>query len=151
MQKRINFIFFTALSMLIVASAYASERFGAMAVTGVWRNEENAVHVMIERVGSKYHGRIIWLERPNWPDGTIKLDRYNPDPSMRSRPFIGMRTVIDMEYIGDDTWGGGRLYDPESGKTYGCRITLESGDIAVIRGYIGLAFIGKSVKFYRVS
>jgi len=142
------------LLLLFISPVFAggqSEKFGKDAILGVWINEEKSVKVRIERIGNKYHGKIIWLERPNWPDGTVKLDRYNPDASLRERPFIGMRTVMDLSYMGRDTWGGGKLYDPEEGKTYGCKISLDQYDVATIRGYIGLTLLGRSVYFYRVN
>jgi uncharacterized protein (DUF2147 family) len=126
------------------------DRFTADDIVGFWMHEENVVKIKIERVGNKYYGKMVWLEKPNFADGTPKKDIYNPDPALRDTPFIGLRIVKDLEYKGNGTWGGGTLYDPEHGKTYGCKITLISQNEASVRGYIGFAFIGKSVRFYRV-
>jgi uncharacterized protein (DUF2147 family) len=147
--KRLTLLFIVITTP--VMAGVQSEKFGKDAILGIWINEEKSVKVRIERIGNKYHGKIIWLERPNWPDGTVKLDKFNPDQSLRERPFIGMRTVMDLTYMGRDTWGGGKLYDPEEGKTYGCKISLDQKDVATIRGYIGLTLLGRSVYFYRVN
>ncbi len=127
------------------------DRFAADDIVGYWMHEENVLKIKIERIGNKYYGKMVWLEKPNFADGTPKKDIYNPDPALRDTPFIGLRIVKDLEYKGNGTWGGGTLYDPEHGKTYGCRITLVSENEAYVRGYIGFTFIGKSVRFHRVA
>lgn len=126
------------------------DRFVADDIVGYWMHEENVVKIRIERIGNKFYGKMVWLEKPNFADGTPKKDIHNPDPVLRDTPFIGLRIVKDLEYKGNGTWGGGTLYDPEHGKTYGCRITLVSENEAYVRGYIGFTFIGKSVRFIRV-
>lgn len=120
-------------------------------IIGVWTNSDQVMKVKIEKIGSHYFGKLIWLEKPLEPDGKPKLDKNNPDPSLRSVPFIGLRVMKDMKYKGDGVWGGGTLYDPEKGKTYGCKITMTSMEVANIRGYIGLSLLGKTEKFSRVS
>jgi uncharacterized protein (DUF2147 family) len=57
----------------------------------------------------------------------------------------------DMKYKGNGVWSGGTLYDPEKGKTYGCKISLVNMNVASIRGFIGVALLGKSEKFSRVG
>lgn len=127
------------------------DRFAADDIVGYWMHEDNVVKIKIERIGNKYYGKMVWLEKPNFADGTPKKDIYNPDPALRDTPFIGLRIVKDLEYKGNGTWGSGTLYDPEHGKTYGCKITLVSENEANVRGYIGFTFIGKSVRFNRVA
>ncbi len=152
MKRGIVLSFLVLLPMIwSFRPAPTEERFGSEALIGTWLNDEKTVKVKIERLGSKYFGKIVWLEKPNWPDGTLKTDKFNPDPNLRSIPFIGLRIVKDLVYMGDDEWGKGSLYDPEHGKTYGCKITLTDGDTAEIRGYLGFSFIGKSVTFLRVD
>lgn len=124
---------------------------GSDALMGTWAPEDNAFHVQIERIGNKYYGKLVWLDRPNNADGTPKKDVYNPDPSLRSMPFMGLRTLRDMEYKGTNIWSGGTIYDPESGKTYDCRIVLNNSNQAEIRGYMGVVILGKTVLFHRVK
>jgi uncharacterized protein (DUF2147 family) len=125
------------------------DNFLADDIVGVWMNDEKTIKVGIEKIGNKFYGKLVWLEKPNRPDGSPKLDEFNPDPSLRDVPFMGLRIMKDMEYKGKGIWGGGTLYDPEHGKTYGCKVTLEDYNTAYIRGYIGFALIGKSVRFDR--
>ncbi len=138
-------------NLLAQSSQIKSQTFNADDIIGIWTNSDNIMKVKIEKIGSHYFGKLIWLEKPNEPDGSPKLDKFNPDPTLRKVPFIGLRVMKDIKYRGDGVWGGGTLYDPEKGKTYGCRITMVNSDVANIRGYVGVSLLGKTEKFSRVS
>lgn len=133
------------------ADLLQSSSFGEDDILGVWTNSDKILKVKIEKIGSHYFGKLVWLEKPNEPDGSPKLDKHNPDPSLRKVPFIGLRIMKDMKYRGNGVWGGGTLYDPEKGKSYGCKITMTTHDAANIRGFIGVSLLGKTEKFSRVS
>lgn len=151
----IRFVLALALgstAMVGAQSTYlSSETYTADDIIGVWQNSDNVMHVKIERVGTHYYGKLIWLEKPLEPDGTPKLDKHNPDPKLRKVPFIGLRVLKDMKYKGNGVWNGGTIYDPEKGKTYGCRITMKNKNEADIRGFIGLRLLGKTERFSRVE
>lgn len=148
-----SFLMFVGTSFQASAQTVkiSSQSFSADDILGVWANSDKVLNVKIEKIGSHYFAKIVWLEKPNEPDGAPKLDKHNPDPTLRKVPFIGLRVMKDMKFKGDGIWSGGTLYDPEKGKTYGCKITLISKDVASIRGFIGLSLLGKSEKFSRVS
>lgn len=147
------FLVFTGLNLQVSAQSktLSSQTFNADDICGTWTNSDKVMKVKIEKIGSHYFGKLIWLEKPNEPDGAPKLDKHNPDPTLRKVPFIGLRVMKDMKYRGDGVWGGGTLYDPEKGKTYGCKITLVNMDEANIRGYIGVSLLGKTERFSRVD
>jgi uncharacterized protein (DUF2147 family) len=148
-----SFLIFSGLNHQAYSQSnqLSSESFGADDIVGTWANSDNVMKVKIEKIGSHYFGKLVWLEKPNEPDGAPKLDKHNPDVTLRKVPFIGLRVMKDMKYKGNGVWAGGTLYDPEKGKTYGCKITLVSMNVANIRGYIGLSLLGKTEKFSRVS
>lgn len=128
-----------------------SEKFGQFALAGTWLKDDKAFKVRIEKQGERFFGKIIWMERNHWADGSPKKDHLNPNPKLRSRSYIGIPVVLGLKYDGDDTWNDGKIYDPESGKTYDCRITLVNRNRAEIRAYIGFPWIGKSLYFNRVD
>ncbi|MBM3170318.1 MAG: DUF2147 domain-containing protein [Bacteroidetes bacterium] len=128
-----------------------AEKFGQVALVGTWLKDDKAFKVRIDKQSERFYGKIIWLERNHWADGSPKKDHLNPDPKLRSRSYIGIPVVLGLKYDGDDTWNDGKIYDPESGKTYDCRITLVSRNRAEIRAYIGFPWIGKSLFFNRVE
>ena len=108
---------------------------------GVWFNQEKSAKIQIFKVGEKYDGKIIWLKEP-MRDGEPKLDRENEDEDLRSRPIIGLEILKDFEFD-DDEWEDGTIYDPKNGETYSCYITKE-GDKLNVRGYVGIALIGRT-------
>jgi uncharacterized protein (DUF2147 family) len=147
------FLVFSSFSLNISGQSnqLSPQSYSADDIIGTWTNSDNIMRVKIEKIGSHYFGKLVWLEKPKEPDGTPKLDKHNPDPNLRTVPFIGLRVMKDMKYRGDGVYSGGTLYDPEKGKTYGCKIAMVSKDIASIRGFVGVALLGKSEKFSRVS
>ena len=48
-------------------------------------------------------------------------------------------------------WKGGKILDPENGKSYDCKIWLEEGkpDVLKVRGYI--AFFYRTQEWYRIK
>lgn len=131
-------------------SVFANEVIHSESILGTWQDEKNIMKVQIEKFGGEYFGKIVWLEKPNEADGSPKLDKYNPDKSLRHIPFIGLRILKNLVYKGEGIWGGGTIYDPEHGKTYSCKISLLDVNTANIRAFIGFSFIGKSMNFMRV-
>ncbi len=57
--------------------------------------------------------------------------------------------MTDFTYVGGNAYTGGRLYDPEKGKTYSGKITLVSPKQLDLRGYIGISLIGRTSKWTR--
>ena len=47
-------------------------------------------------------------------------------------------------------WSGGRIYNPEDGKTYKCKLTLKDDNTLTVRGYVGLTIFGKTQYWTRV-
>ena len=62
-----------------------------------------------------------------------------------------MTIVKGMKQNGDK-YDGGKILDPEEGKVYKCKMTLnEAGDQLEVRGYIGISLIGRSQIWTRVE
>jgi uncharacterized protein (DUF2147 family) len=49
-----------------------------------------------------------------------------------------------MKYDGEGRWSGGTIYDPDSGRTYKCRLEQLDADRLQVRGFIGFALLGRS-------
>ncbi len=69
----------------------------------------------------------------------------------KGQPIIGMEILHDLHTDGVDTWSGGEILDPDSGKTYRAKLRLEdAGRRLIVRGYIGFSLIGRSQTWVRV-
>jgi uncharacterized protein (DUF2147 family) len=118
-------------------------------ILGVWNTTDNKSQVEIFKEKNQYFGKIISLKEPNWPAGDEqagkpKSDRRNPDPKLHSRPIVGLQLMHDFVYAGNGKWTGGRIYDPESGKTYKCKLTLVDDKHLEVHGFIGVSLIGRT-------
>jgi len=69
---------------------------------------------------------------------------------LRSRPILGLEILKDFVYE-DGKWTDGKIYDPKSGKTYSCNMTLKSNGDLNIRGYIGISLIGRTDVWKKVK
>jgi len=64
--------------------------------------------------------------------------------------FLGMQVLANMKQVSSDTWMGGTILDPESGKTYKCKITVEPNNEKLkVRGYIGVSLFGRTQTWIR--
>lgn len=85
------------------------------------------------------------------PEDPARYDDKNPDPALRDRPLDGMAIMSGFKYAGGGRWTGGTIYDPNSGKTYKCTLTLVDRDTLKVRGYIGVSLFGRSDTWTRDS
>ncbi|MCF8303242.1 MAG: DUF2147 domain-containing protein [Bacteroidales bacterium] len=141
-MKRTAYLIIGLLIVLGVKDIQAQE-FPAEAITGVWYNEEKTARIKIYQQDEQFFGKIIWLKEPLDPEtGEPKLDKENPEEELRNRPVKGLVMLKNFEYDGDSEYTGGTIYDPKNGKTYKCKMTLESEDQLDVRGYIGYSWMG---------
>lgn len=69
----------------------------------------------------------------------------------KNQPIIGMQIVNGLKKNGDK-YDGGKILDPENGKIYKCKMTLnKAGDEIEVRGYIGISLIGRSQIWKRME
>jgi uncharacterized protein (DUF2147 family) len=112
------------------------------AIVGEWYSEGQESLIRIERNGSNYEGKIVWLKEPMNEEGKPKVDQHNPDASRRNTPIVGLTIVRGLTHKGKNEWTGGEIYDPKSGKTYNSQATLADANTMKLRGYVGAAWMG---------
>lgn len=127
---------------------------------GTWKTQPDGgdfAYVMVVRNGDSYSGTIAWLNQPDYPAsegpewaGKPKVDRNNPEPSLRARSVVGLQILRGFTYDGKGVWSGGTIYDPKKGKTYRCKITLRPDGTLFVRGYIGFSWLGRTTVWTRV-
>lgn len=120
-------------------------------VLGMWMTVDGKARIEIVRNDQAYEGRIVWLKEPVYPAdddkgmaGQPKVDRENPDKTLKARPVIGLLLVQGFKYAGDNVWDDGTIYDPEDGKTYSCTMTLRMDGSLKVRGYWGISWFGRT-------
>ncbi|MEO8772649.1 MAG: DUF2147 domain-containing protein, partial [Ferruginibacter sp.] len=67
----------------------------------------------------------------------------------RKRDVLGIELLTNFSY-NDGTYTDGKIYDPESGKTYDCKMSLAGVNLTV-RGYVGFSLFGRTEIFERIK
>jgi uncharacterized protein (DUF2147 family) len=118
---------------------------GTDAIVGVWLNKDKDAKIQIYKKGNEYFGKIVWLLNPKDESGVDKKDKENPEDKLKSRQIFGLEILKDFKYnSGDKQWDGGKIYDPKSGKTYSCKITIKDKSSINVRGFIGVSLLGRT-------
>ena len=144
MKKSLLGILLTFLLLGSFAVAADGDR-----ILGLWNTAEEDCKIEIFKCGNIYCGRIAWLKEPLYPAGDGMgmagrpiVDRQNPSPDLRSRPLVGLQLMEGFIYTGKNVWERGTIYNPETGKTYKCKMTLTAPDHLEVRGFIGISLLG---------
>ena len=127
-----------ALGLQLAPAARATEDQAAQ-ILGNWLTEprDGIIQISVASDGS-YQGKIIGGNAPQ------RLDQHNPDPARRSLTLLGQTILQGMKYDGGGEWSGGTIYDPDSGRSYKCRLVRLDPDRLQVRGFIGFALLGRS-------
>lgn len=145
-------LLFPFLAMLLMFPFGAMAQTDADRIVGVWEPSNGKARVKIEKIGTKYFGKIVWLKEPTDPEtGKPKVDKNNPDESLRNVPLKGYRLLKDFSFKSGNEWDGGTIYDPENGSTYDCTITMKDQNTLDIRGYIGISAFGRTDVWKRLA
>ncbi len=109
-------------------------------VFGVWLTEAGTAKLEIRDCGDGTPcGRVAALNPDTLREGLTSktaLDENNPDPTLRDTPILGLLMLSDFEARRND-WRGGRIYDPETGRTYGSRLKKREDGTLEVKGCIG--------------
>lgn len=113
-------------------------------ILGSWMSEDGKgiIEIYKHPESSKYFGKIIWLKEP--------FDAYgNTIKDVNGKAVLNMINLKDFVYS-DGQWTDGTVYDPESGKTYYSKLTLENKNKLKVRGSIDpMGWIGKTTYWQR--
>jgi uncharacterized protein (DUF2147 family) len=108
---------------------------------GLWKTIDDDTQqakslVRIVDQGGSLSGRVEKLLDPAKQDA--KCDKCTDE--RKDQPIAGMTILSDVKHSADDValWEGGKILDPNNGKTYRVRLKpLDGGQSLEVRGYIG--------------
>ncbi|MGB1017631.1 MAG: DUF2147 domain-containing protein [Chitinophagales bacterium] len=139
------------LVLLITAFTFNSI-FAQDEIVGTWFNTAKDGKVEIYKSGEKFFGQIVWLKEPlDENTGKPKTDLNNPNDANHQDAIIGLKVLKNFEYKGNGVWENGKIYDPENGKTYSCKMTLKDNNQLDVRGYIGFSLLGRTENWTRAK
>lgn len=119
-----KFIYFLAFNLIFIISL------NAQSIEGVWKtiddktNEEKS-YIDIKVVNGIASGNIskLLLSPPDTKCKKCKGKKKN-------QALVGMEIISKLSKDKDE-WNGGKILDPETGKTYKCSIWLDNGNLKV--------------------
>jgi uncharacterized protein (DUF2147 family) len=135
---------------ILAVAPLAQAQNAATAATGLWLVEDRNGVIAIERCASgDLCGRLVWFVPGPKDIDKPPFDGHNPDPALRGRPLCGLALMGGFKPTGAREWGGGWIYDPESGDTYHARMALEQDGRLRLRGYVGIPLFGETQTWTR--
>jgi uncharacterized protein (DUF2147 family) len=111
-------------------------------ITGFYWSPKKDAKIEIYLKGRQYFGKFVWVAKP-------RKDIENPTKALQNREIIGLEFLTGFSW-NDGIYSGGEIYDPETGKTYSCKMSLEGNKLKV-RGYIGISIFGRTEYFERIK
>jgi len=134
------------IALLILTGTMSASAQSQTEYHGLWWNEDRSGIVELVATESGIEGITRWGKKPD-------TDRNNPDPELRNRSLKGITFLWGFSYDAKkNRWKGGKVYDPNNGKTYDAKLSLaKGGTILKMRGYIGVSLFGRTAEFERVA
>jgi uncharacterized protein (DUF2147 family) len=135
--------------ILLLATLLLSYEAFAENITGRWttiddKTGQKRAIVELKEMNGILSGQIIKVFAKKGDTG-----RCNNCPgAFKDQPTQGLRFVWGLKKINQDTWDKGHILDPKSGHVYSAKIT-QHGKQLDVRGYLGLAAIGRSQTWIR--
>lgn len=139
--------------LLIMMSVICVKAQSTDDIVGNWKNGEGTGIIQIYKTTSgHYAGKIVWLKEPIDPEtGKPKLDKRNPDETLRNVPTLGLVNIKGFKFDESEKhWIDGTIYDPKTGKEYACKAELTGKNTLEVRGYIGVSLFGRTDTWTRM-
>lgn len=66
----------------------------------------------------------------------------------KNKPVEGLTFLWGLKKNGKNSWAGGHILDPKTGKTYHAKLSMQ-GNKLYVRGYVGLSMLGRTQVWVR--
>ena len=116
---------------------------------GIWKTIDDVTgdaksHIEIYEENGKLYGKVVKLLMS---DPSTLCTECKDD--LKDQPVLGM--VLMKNLVPEKNyWEKGTIMDPETGKSYKCKIYMESPNKIKVRGYIGIEALGRNQYWHRV-
>ena len=132
--------------LIFLLSIFTNLVSASIKIEGTYEFPKKTTHLQIYKNGDVYEGKISWVKEN-------KKDDKNPNPDLRNREIQDLVILKNLKQTGDNLYGEGEAYDPESGNTYRAKIWFENGNDQklFVRGYIGIPLLGRSSELKRID
>lgn len=141
---------FMLLAFLLPSSAVAT-KLNKDDIVGHWLSKNKDGVVEVKKEDGDYKGYLVWIQKLANGEKKVILDDFNPDKELRKRELLGVKLFEGFKFD-EDEWAGGSIYDPDSGKTYKCKMSLEEDKKTLnLRGYVGIPLFGRTSHWTKID
>jgi uncharacterized protein (DUF2147 family) len=134
---------------ICISNTYA--QYDGDKILGKWMSAAKDMTVEVYKHNGYYQAKVIWFVCDEGFVMSDFKDKKNPNSALRSRPWLGMNVLENLQFKHKNEWGNGKIYDPNSGHTFSSVCHLENGNILKVRGYWLYEWMGKNLTFHRVE
>ncbi len=146
MHKYLILLTFLFITLLVTAQKDPLEK--------IWLNQEKSSKIQIFKgTDGKFYGKIVWLKKAHDADGKARTDIHNSTESLRDKPLLNLIMLKGFIKSNDteNHYVDGTVYDPNNGKTYCGKLTINGNKIS-LRGFIcGFSILGRSTTWTLVE
>ncbi len=119
------------------------------AIIGKWITIEKNVEIEVYKKDNKFRAKILWfkIEDTTRPMNT-RMDEKNPNPSLRTRKWLGMEILRNLKYNAeDDEWQDGIIYEPRHGREWDSIAWINNAGLLKVKGYWVFKWISQTLTF----
>ncbi|WP_314241999.1 DUF2147 domain-containing protein [Empedobacter tilapiae] len=141
MKKSILFGLFFMLTSLMYAQS----------PIGTWKTIDDETkqaksYVEIFEKDGKLYGKVTKILTKGKEDAKCT----DCSGALKNKPILGMQILSGLKKDGKE-WNGGKILDPNSGKEYKAKMSLNGNDKLDVRGFIGISLVGRTQTWQRVK
>ena len=141
MKKSILFGLFFMLTSLMYAQS----------PVGTWKTIDDETkqaksYVEIFEKDGKLYGKVTKILTKGKEDAKCT----DCSGALKNKPILGMQILSGLKKDGKE-WNGGKIIDPNSGKEYKAKMSLNGNDKLDVRGFIGISLVGRTQTWQRVK
>ncbi|MGL6070562.1 DUF2147 domain-containing protein [Craterilacuibacter sp.] len=135
-------------SALVLLASLVSASALAAGVAGTWKTiddetkQPKALVQISESATGELSGKIVKLF--NKPDAVCDAC----EGANKGKPVVGMNMLWGLKKEGNG-WDGGKILDPKTGKIYSAKMKLTADNKLEVRGFIGMALLGRTQTWVR--
>ncbi len=123
----------------------------AQSPIGVWKTIDDETgkaksHVEIFEKDGKLYGKVVKILTA----GKENAKCTECKGALKDKPINGMQILKGLKKDGKE-WNGGTIIDPNSGKEYKAKMTLNGSNKLDVRGYVGISLVGRTQTWERVK
>lgn len=136
----------TTASLLFMVFAFASSPIGVWKTIDDATGEEKSHLEIYQAKDGTLQAKVLKILTP----GKENANCEDCKGDKKGKPITGMVVMEGMSQKGGK-WRGGTILDPENGKVYKCQMELKGDNELDVRGFIGMALIGRTQTWHRLK